>query len=124
MSDNQFRKIIWIIVAAGLCGLCWTGRARASDYFSQVTDAIYLAEGGARAKKPFGILSVPCYDYETCRVIAYNTVRNNFKRWQAAGRPGEYLDFLADKYCPPSVDPQGNRNWKRNVRAILRRNEK
>ena len=122
MTNETFRKIIWIIVALAICGLCWTGRAGAStpEYFNRVTDAIYRGEGSEMAKKPFGILSVPCYDYETCRVIAYNTVRNNYRRWQAAGEPGEYLDFLANRYCPEAVDPAGNKNWKRNIRSLLK----
>jgi hypothetical protein len=28
--------------------------------------------------------------------------------------------FLADRYCPPSADPIGNRNWRRNITLILK----
>ncbi len=31
----------------------------------------------------------------------------------------EFIDFLGDRYCPASVDPQGNENWKRNVRYFF-----
>lgn len=27
---------------------------------------------------------------------------------------------LADRYCPPSVDPAGNRNWKRNIHKLIK----
>jgi hypothetical protein len=47
-----------------------------------------------------------------------NTIRNNHTRWIRAGKPGKFLDFLADRYCPKSADPVGNRNWKKNVRSI------
>lgn len=82
----------------------------------QLADAIYRAEGGARARVPYGILSVPVRDAAEARRVCLNTIRNNHRRWIAAGARGEFIDFLADRYCPPSADPAGNRNWKRNVR--------
>lgn len=89
-------------------------------YYNRIVDAIYLAEGGPRARVPYGILSVKVRDASHARSICLRTVRNNWRRWEAAGRPGEYLDFLADRYCPRSVDPTGNRNWKRNVRRLIK----
>lgn len=89
--------------------------------YQRITEAIYWVEGGAQAKKPYGVLSVPCNTKQECRKIAFNTVRNNHRRWLRAGRPGEFLNFLADRYCPPSVDKQGNINWKRNIKSILQR---
>lgn len=86
----------------------------------RIVDAIYRVEGGPKARKPYGILSVNVSSHAEARRVCYNTVQNNHNRWLRAGRPGSYLDFLADRYCPPSVDPTGNRNWKRNIRAILR----
>ena len=86
---------------------------------SQIADAIYRIEGGARAKAPYGILSLEVKSPALARQICLRTIRNNRTRWLAAGRPGDYLDFLADKYCPPSVDPGGNRNWKRNIHKLL-----
>ncbi len=96
--------------------------AHMDPYFQQVVDAIYIAEGGKKAKKPFGILSVSCNGYADCRNVAYNTVRNNYHRWIAAGRKGEYLAFLANRYCPigASNDPKGlNKNWLGNVSTHL-----
>ena len=93
--------------------------ARAED-FGKIVDAIWVIEGGTRAKVPYGILSVKCSSKEECRRICFNTVRNNFRRWEKAGRPGQYLDFLADRYCPSSVDPVGNRNWKSNIKRMVR----
>ena len=84
-----------------------------------MVDAIYRAEGSERAVKPFGILSVPCNSYAECRKICTNTVRNNIRRWKNAGSPGNYIDFLGNRYCPPSAH-ELNRNWVRNVRAIYR----
>jgi len=86
----------------------------------QIADAIYRAEGGARACVPYGILSVKVKDAADARHICLNTIRNNRRRWQAAGRPGDHIDYLADRYVPKSVDSQGNINWKRNVKFFLK----
>ena len=88
----------------------------------RIVEAIYKVEGGAKAKVPYGILSIPVKGNceEEARKICLNTVQNNHDRWLKAGKPGEYLDFLADRYCPKSVDPKGNRNWKKNIREFLK----
>lgn len=122
-------------LVAGLAILAFCGSAAAAElmtkdelvahmdpYFNEVVGAIYRAEGGPKARKPFGVLSVPCKGYEECREICYATVRNNYLRWVAAGRKGEYLEFLAAKYAPVGAgnDPRGlNKNWLGNVRSFL-----
>lgn len=114
----------WVLIVAVIVGimiyLALTDDAHAAtpEYFNKVVDAIYIAEGGAKAIKPFGILSVPCEGYADCRKVCYNTVRNNWRRWEKAGRPGEYLDFLGNRYAPPQAHPL-NKNWIPNVRRIL-----
>lgn len=83
-----------------------------------LADAIYRAEGGAKARVPYGILSVKVANEAEARRVCENTIRNNWKRWQAAGSKGRFVDFLADRYCPPSADRAGNRNWKNNVSKL------
>jgi len=56
---------------------------------------------------------------DQARQICERTIVNNVRRWQAAGRPGCYFDFLGDRYVPAATDPRGNVKWKRNVRALL-----
>lgn len=93
----------------------------------RIADAIYVAEGGAKAKKPYGILSVKVANEAEARRVAVNTIRNNWKRWHDAGKPGEYLEFLAKRYAPVGAenDPQGlNKNWLKNVRAGLAKTKK
>lgn len=85
-----------------------------------IVDAIYRIEGGAKARKPFGILSVPCDGYHDCRRVCENTVRNNHRRWVKAGRRGDFLEFLAARYCPRSADPIGHKNWIKNIKGVLR----
>ena len=82
---------------------------------NRLADCIYRAEGGRKARAPYGILSVKVANEAAARRVCINTIRNNWRRWEAAGRHGLYVNFLADKYCPPSVDPVGNKNWKKNV---------
>lgn len=85
----------------------------------KIVDAIKIVEG-VNSRYPYGIKSIPCSGQAECRRICQNTVKNTFKRWLRAGKPGDYLDYLADRYCPASVDPQGNKNWKRNIHKILK----
>lgn len=85
----------------------------------RIADAIWHAEGGKRAKKPYGVLSVPCHSEAQCRRICINTIQNNFTRWQANGARGDFLVYLASRYAPVGVknDPRGlNRHWLKNVR--------
>ena len=89
--------------------------------FNKIVDSIYKAEGGAKAKKPFGILSVPCHGYESCRKICFNTVRNSEKRWIASGKPGDFIAFLGKRYCPIGAENDNgtNRFWVKNVKFFL-----
>jgi hypothetical protein len=86
----------------------------------QIASAIYRLEGGTKAKSPYGILSVKVRSTEHARQVCLTTIRNNRARWIKAGAKGDYLDFLADRYCPPSVDAVGNRNWKKNIHKLLK----
>lgn len=98
--------------------------ASTPEYFNRVVDAIYLAEGGPKAKVPYGILSVRVRDKAEARQVCYNTVRNNYTRWLKSGQRVSYLEFLAKKYAPigASNDPKGfNRNWLKNVTYFMGR---
>lgn len=121
------RSILLSLAILAVCQQAWamdrgemTGHM--APYWNSVVGAIYRAEGGPKARKPFGILSVPCAGYSECREVCYATVRNNYFRWIDAGRPGEYLEFLAKRYAPVGAenDPTGlNRNWLKNVRHFI-----
>lgn len=105
-----------------ILSLLIAGSAVASEAIDaeKIADAIYRVEGGSKARVPYGILSIPVRDEAHARRICLNTIRNNHRRWIKAGRPGAYLDFLADRYCPPSVDPKGNKNWKKNIKQLTK----
>jgi len=93
--------------------------------------AIRKAENG-RAGREFGIMHPAAIDtdLETQAAWAAATIVKNRQRWSqevfiaigegkpvraAASGPG-FIEFLADRYCPSSIDPVGNINWKENVR--------
>jgi hypothetical protein len=46
-----------------------------------------------------------------------NTIEHAWRDW--SGR-GSFVNFLADRYCPISADPIGNRNWRKNVAKICK----
>jgi len=98
--------------------------AHAQDWTNeQIADAIYKAEGGLKAKKPYGILSVYCDSEQSCRKICLNTIRNNRKRFADYGHKqyDTYLEFLASRYCPVGADNDNGTNqyWLSNVLYFL-----
>lgn len=84
---------------------------------AMIVAAIYHIEGGANTRYPYGIKSVKT---DNPKAVCVRTVENNLHRWHQAGKPGHFLDFLADRYCPPRYDPVGNKRWKRNIRSRLK----
>jgi len=86
--------------------------------YGQVADAIFWTEGGAKTRFPYGVMS---YGLTTkkARTLCLQTVTNSVDRWTFADRPGPFLEFLANRYCPESVDPVGYANWIVNVRWFL-----
>lgn len=90
-------------------------------YAERVADAIWLAEGGKKAKVPYGVLSVPTRSEAHAKAICLNTVRNSWGRWEKAGSPGDFIEFLGKRYCPVEGDKTGlNKHWIKNVRFFLR----
>jgi hypothetical protein len=105
-----------------------TGQAAPTPAFAaKLADAIYVAEGGTKARVPYGVLSIkPPANVKTpeqlkawARRITLNSIANNWRRWESAGRPGTFVKFIATRWCPPSADPQGHTNWVRNVTKLL-----
>lgn len=84
-----------------------------------IVAVIWHIEGGPRAVRPYGITSVPVRSVEHARRIATNTVRNNWTRWNDAGRPGCFYRFLARRYVGADHDPVGAENWERNMRRRI-----
>src|SRR5512139_2044379 len=89
-----------------------------TNTLSSIALAIFIAEGGTNAAVPYGVLSIPVRNEAEARQICERTIANTQRRWQAAGRPGCFYDFLGNRYVG-SNDPQGRVNWRRNVRSLL-----
>lgn len=89
----------------------------------QIVNAIYKAEGGAKARYPYGIRSINCETERECRQVCFNTVKNQRKRFAKKHRNGQtYLSSLSERYCPIGADndPRGlNKNWLKNVKHFL-----
>ena len=94
----------------------------------QLADAIYLAEGGAKTRHPYGILKK--YKVTTPRQACINTINSALKRWHKQGKKGnanDFIVFLAKTYCPIGAvnDPTGlNKNWVKNVTYFYNRGVK
>lgn len=87
---------------------------------NKIADCIYKLEGGAKTKYPYGIKSINTFgNQEVARRICLNTIKNNYVRWVKTSKTNDFLNFLADKYCPPSCDKQGNLNWKKNINKMI-----
>lgn len=92
-------------------------------YAERMVDILYICEGGAKARVPYGILSVPVKSAAEARAVCKRTVVNTYKRWELSGKPGEFHVFLCLRYCPPQSDPIGHSNLVRNVGYYLKKNK-
>ena len=87
---------------------------------NKIADAIYIIEGGKSTKYPYGVKSVATKgNTAKARKICINTIRNTHKRWLAENKPYNFLDYLADRYCPPNADRVGNVRWRVNIRKYV-----
>jgi hypothetical protein len=86
--------------------------------------AIRKAENGP-AGFEFGVVEKKDTNLDTQARWAAATVVKNYQRWKESSMfPDKFdtsnymqnfVNYLANKYCPVSVDPEGNENWKKNV---------
>ena len=106
------------LLIAGLLAVGLHAKGAATIDEQKLADAIYRAEGGAKARVPYGILAVPVHSAAEARRVCIRTIHNRIVAWLAAGARGDVFAWLAATYCPASADPTGNRNWTRNVRWI------
>jgi len=88
-----------------------------------IVNAIYIAEGGANTKYPYGIVSIDTKGDEVyARKICFNTVRNNKVRFMKQEEYKCYIEFLGSRYAPIGAknDPKGlNKNWVKNVKYYI-----
>mgnify|MGYP001608057802 CR=1 FL=1 len=92
---------------------------------TQIVEAIGRAENSKRY--PYGIKSINTKgDIAYARKICLNSVHNGRKRWERAGRPCDFIEFISRRYCPINApDDNGtNRFWARNVKYFLAKGAK
>lgn len=89
-------------------------------FAEKMADAIYIAEGGAKTRFPYGVKSIKTRNAAHARQITINSINNNWRRWEQAAKPGEFITFMATRWCPPSADPQGHKNWIKNVNRLMK----
>ena len=95
--------LVWVIFGLFfVIGFADCARAETIEGYDveRLAESIYHAEGGTMAKKPYGILSIPCEGKAHCGRICRNTIRNNLRRWVKNGRKQPYIEFLGAKYAP------------------------
>ncbi len=90
---------------------------------TEIVNAIYKAEGGAKAQYAYGIRSVKYSDINEARRICFNTVRNNRVRFAKQNKYSDYIEFLGSRYCPVSAHKL-NQYWISNVKYFLTKKEK
>ena len=93
------------------------------DELAPIVAAIRYAEDGTTYQ--YGIIHKRCKPgYRNQAGWCAATVQKNYDRWVKAGRKGEYLVFLRDRYAPIDADndPNGlNHNWLGNVKKLRKR---
>jgi hypothetical protein len=114
-------KLLTAICLALACLFCWQiGEDCLGATVEQIADAIYKAEGGTKASKPYGIM-LPLKDKSIAnyRRVCINTISHAAKDWNGKG---DFIDFLGARYCPVGCknDNGTNKFWTRNVRYFLR----
>ena len=92
--------------------------AIADNQMEPLLNAIWRAEGGTKASNPYGIRSKRKLSHREAKAIAIRTIQNAHADWHLDGRPGRFIHYLGRRWCPPSSDPTGHRNWIRNVTSI------
>lgn len=118
MNIKILKHLLYSFILFNLFVYCYAGGF--TD--EQIVKAIFKTEGGFNTRFPYGIKSVKCSGIKECRQVCMNTVRNNRKRFAKQTEYTDFIEFLGDRYCPKSVDPIGNVNWKKNVMFFLKQN--
>lgn len=95
--------------------LLLTGCAKAVEVINveKLADAIYIAEGGAKASHAYGILQH--YKTTSARQACINTINHSLRDWD---KKSDFISFLGSRYCPVGCDNDvgTNKYWIKNVK--------
>ena len=115
-KEAKFYAKTFLITTTLLLGaFLVSAKAQCAPNPALLANAIYKAEGGAKTKYPYGILTK--YKHTTPRQACINTIRHALKDWNGKG---DFIVFLGSRYCPPNAHPL-NVNWVKNVRWFYER---
>ena len=97
-------------------------RPKLHSELAPIVSAIRYAENG-RPGLEYGCLSKYAKDrgYRRQAGECAYTVQRQWDRWVKAGRKGEFVVSLGNRYCPVGADndPKGlNKHWIKNVRKL------
>jgi hypothetical protein len=85
-------------------------------FAERLADAIYIAEGGARAKWPYGVLRVK--DPKKARRICLQIIETESQVYDRLLEQGlvevSFIEHLGARYCPPHANKL-NKNWVKNT---------
>ena len=97
-------------------------RNNCSGENSIILFSIYKSENGSKGNE-FGIkcpkhINTNLDKQAACAVV---TIINNRERWKREGKPGDFISFLGEKYCPVKGnlsirEKELNKNWIPNVK--------
>jgi len=48
--------------------------------------------------------------------VCIHSISNSIIRWEKAGKSKPFIEFMADRYCPPQPDHD---RWVRNVTKLM-----
>ena len=122
---NAVKKVLFLLLICGTAHAQIIVPAFVPDTPKKeklLLQAVYHSEGGEDAQYPFGIRSVGCNGYEECKSVCLRSIKNSLKRWNDAGRQGDFITWFAMRYCPVGAanDPKGlNSNFLKNIRWFL-----
>jgi hypothetical protein len=95
--------------------------------FEPLARAIWAAEGGNKAKVPYGLLAWPsCKDEPGwCHYLVLEVLHVHHTRWVKAGSKGSFVEYLSQRYCPIGADNDNGTNkfWLKNIKAIMAKEE-
>jgi hypothetical protein len=122
--DGYWRWRPFLTMIALVFTIASSFAAPPQGYAERMADAIYISEGGAKTKWPYGVKSItpPTGTSDKAawaRKITINSVNNNWKRWEKAGKPEPFVKFMARRWVPESADLQGHTNWVKNVNKLM-----
>jgi len=88
-------------------------------------DPITLAIAESIAKqegdRSYGVRSIQVANQEQAARVLFTSIRNNVKRWEEQGRPGDFIEFMNHKGGPVGKGWAEDEAWHVGVKSILQR---